>query len=111
VATRIGKSPHSLSKFTNILIENWYTTEESLKAIESKFWTENKFPNRLVTEINSELGIKPSDDVEMGGTEEDIGPAKNFPKSGGFTVGGADHRVSEKEVQAQKKAKRKDEME
>jgi len=38
-----------------VLEDNWYDSIESLQSIEDTFWTENKFPARLIQAIKAEL--------------------------------------------------------
>jgi len=53
IATKMGKPASALDRFVTVLEDNWYDTEESLVAIDDSFWTENKFPARLVNEIKA----------------------------------------------------------
>lgn len=55
IAANMGKPASALEKFVQVLEDNWYDSIESLQSIEDTFWTENKFPARLIQEIKAEL--------------------------------------------------------
>lgn len=55
IAANMGKPASALDRFVRVLEDNWYDTTESLHSIEDSFWTENKFPARLVQTIKAEL--------------------------------------------------------
>ena len=53
---RLGRTPEQMAPFVKILVEdNWLSTVADLKSLDSDFWEKNKFPIKLVQEIQADL--------------------------------------------------------